>query len=50
MTVVEKLLKGLRDYYSVGITELQNDFGLTDDDLEELGFEVVYEENDKEVK
>lgn len=40
MTVVEKLLKGLHDYYSVGITELQNDFGLTDDDLAELGFVI----------
>ncbi len=45
MTVVEKLLKGLRDYYNVGITELQNDFDLTDDDLVELGFEVVDDEN-----
>lgn len=45
MTVVEKLLKGLRNYYNVGITELQNDFGLTADDLSDLGFEVVDDEN-----
>lgn len=43
MDAVEKLLHGLRVYYNVGITELQNDFGLTDDELAELGF-VIEEE------
>lgn len=43
MDAVEKLLHGLRVYYNVGITELQNDFGLTDDELAELGFVIEKE-------
>lgn len=49
MDAVEKLLHGLRVYYNVGITELQNDFGLTDDELAELGF-VIEEEETNEPK
>lgn len=47
MSAIEKILHGLKVYYNVGITELQNDFGLTDEELEELGF--VMEEDFSEI-